>query len=414
MTVRPRLLFVSPRFLFPANEGGKIRTANILRQMKGGTFELTLASPAPPDIAGFAADIAGVCDHFRSWPARPATQLRRLLALPGAMPVAAATDRSALGSAAIEAALAENPDVVVVDFPHADLLMPRRIAATSVLFTHNVEAEIFERHASVATGVWRFVWANQVGKMQRFEGDALRRYDSVIAVSARDADALQRRYRLAVVEPIETGVDLEFFRYSAPADAPQFGPDGGIIVFTGVMDSPANTDGIDFLMNDIWPILARARPQARALIVGRNPQKSLIAAVQERNLPWTVTGSVDDIRPYVAQGHVSVIPLRVGSGTRIKAFEAMAMGRPVVATRVGIEGLDVDPGTHFLAADTGPDFAAAILRLLEDAGLRDTLAQTARARLEQRFSWAHVARQFEAICQRALADKRLSGQPHQG
>ena len=87
-------------------------------------------------------------------------------------------------------------------------------------------------------------------------------------------------------------------------------------------------------------------------------------------MPWTVTGSVDDIRPYVAEGHVSVIPLRVGSGTRIKAFEAMAMGRPVVATRVGIEGLDVDPGTHFLAADTG----AAIPRLLDNAGLREALA----------------------------------------
>ena len=406
MTVRPRLLFVSPRFLFPTNEGGKIRTANILRQMKGGAFELTLASPAPADAAEFAADIEGVCDHFLFWPTQPATLLRRLRALPGAVPVAAATDRSVAGAAVIAAALAARPDVVVVDFPHADLLMPRPIGPASVLFTHNVEAEIFERHARVATGIWRLVWRNQVGKMQRFEGDVLRRYDSVIAVSARDADALKRRYNLPVAEPIETGVDLEFFAYAAPSTAPEFGPDGGTIVFTGVMDSPANTDGIDFLMNDIWPIVAGVRPQARALIVGRNPQKSLLAAVQERGLPWTITGSVDDIRPYVAEGHVSVIPLRVGSGTRIKAFEAMAMGRPVVATRVGIEGLDIDPGTHFLAADTGADFAAAILRLLDCATLRETLAQTARARLEQRFSWAHVARQFEAICARALAAKR--------
>ncbi len=404
---RPRLLFVSPRFLFPANEGGKIRTSNILRQMKGGAFELTLASPAPADAARFAAEIDAVCDHFLSWPAQPASQLRRLLALPGAIPVAAATDRSAAGAAAIGKALAAGPDVVpdivVVDFPHADVLMPRRIGRPSVLFTHNVEAEIFERHARVATGLWRLVWRNQVGKMQRFEADVLRRYDSVIAVSARDAQALQQRYKLPVVEPIETGVDLEYFQYSAPPTTPDPGPTGGTIVFTGVMDSPANTDGIDFLMNEIWPIVARARPQARALIVGRNPQKSLFAAVRERGLPWTVTGSVEDIRTYVAQGHVSVIPLRVGSGTRIKAFEAMAMGRPVVSTRVGIEGLDVEPGQHFLAADTGPDFATAILRLLDDANLRETLARTARARLEERFSWAHVARQFEAICERALA-----------
>jgi glycosyltransferase involved in cell wall biosynthesis len=408
VTAKPRLLFVSPRFLFPTNEGGKIRTSNILRQMKGGAFEITLTSPAPANAASFSADTKAVCDHFLPWAAQPVTQLRRLLALPGAAPVAAATDRSAAGSAVIAAALAAGPDVVVVDFPHADLLMPRATGAASVLFTHNVEAEIFERHASVATGAWRLVWRNQVGKMQRFEAEVLRRYDSVIAVSARDAVALKQRYGLPVVEPIETGVDLEYFGYSDPSTASSFGPDGGTIVFTGVMDSPANTDGIDFLMNDIWPIVVRARPQARALIVGRNPQKSLYAAVQERGLNWTVTGSVDDIRTYVAQADVSVIPLRVGSGTRIKAFEAMAMGRPVVATRVGIEGLDVDPGEHFQAADTAEAFAAAILRLLEDAGLRETMARAARARLEQRFSWAHVARQFEAICQRAVDAKRVS------
>ena len=407
---RPTLLFVSGRFLFPTNEGGKIRTANILRQMKGGAFEIVLASPAPADAAKFAEDTNAVCDRFLSWPEQSATQLSRILALPLSIPVSVATDRSQAGSAAIAAELAGRngagkPDIVVVDFPHIDVLMPRRIDAPSVMFTHNVEAEIFERHARVATGLWRLVWRNQVGKMQRFEADVLRRYDSVIAVSTRDAEALKKRYALKIVEPIETGVDLEFFTYSAPSTAPEFGPDGGTIVFTGVMDSPANTDGIDFLMNEIWPIVARARPKARALVVGRNPQKSLYAAVQERGLPWTITGSVDDIRNYVAQGHVSVIPLRVGSGTRIKAFEAMAMGRPVVATRVGIEGLDIDPGIHFLAADTGPDFAQAILRLLDDAALRETIAQAARARLEERFSWSHIARQFEAICARALAAK---------
>jgi glycosyltransferase involved in cell wall biosynthesis len=92
----------------------------------------------------------------------------------------------------------------------------------------------------------------------------------------------------------------------------------------------------------------------------------------------------------------------VGSGTRIKAFEAMALGRPVVSTTLGVEGLDITPGEHFLAADTAADFAAAILRLFEDAALRTQLAEAARARLEERFSWAHVARQFENICLRAM------------
>ncbi len=406
---RPRLLFVGARFLFPADEGGKIRTASILRAMKGGAFELILASPAPPDIGAFRADIDGICDHFLHWPAPPSSTWRRLLALPGRVPVSAAIERSAAGAAVIAGALAGRPDVVVVDFPHTDVLMPRRIGPAGVLFTHNVEAEIFERHAGLATGLWRLVWRDQVPKMRAFEAEVVRRYDAVIAVSARDGEALRRRYSLPVVEAIDTGVDLGYFRFSAPE--PDIPPAGGTVVFTGVMDSPANSDGIEYLMNFIWPLVLRARPEARALIVGRNPPRSLAAAVRARGLAWTVTGSVADIRPWVAQAHIAVIPLRVGSGTRIKAFEAMAMGRPVVSTAVGIEGLDVVAGEHYLLADDAEAFAAAILRLLDDRALRAAIAGAARARLEERSSWVRVARQFEGICQRALAARPGGGAP---
>ena len=119
MSRKPRLLFVSPRFLFPTNEGGKIRTANTLRGLKGGAFEIILASPAPPDVAAFADDIAGACDRFISWPAHVPSRLDRILALPGALPVPVATDRSAAGSAVIAKALADAPEVVVCAPPNA-------------------------------------------------------------------------------------------------------------------------------------------------------------------------------------------------------------------------------------------------------------------------------------------------------
>ena len=402
MNPRPRLLFVSPRFLFPADEGGKIRTSNILRRMKGGRFEIVLASPAPPGAQAYAADIAAVCDRFVSWPARPTSDLRRALALASRLPIGVVGDRSAAGRRAVARAIAEAPDVVVADFPHAAVLTPDRIAPASVLFTHNVEAEIFERHARVATGVWRLIWRDQARKMDAFERDACRRFASVIAVSARDAAALERRFGLSGVETIDTGVDLDYFRFSPPGEAPDPEPDGGTVVFTGVMDSPANIDGVEFLMREVWPLIARRRPRARALVVGRNPAPSLQATARERGLPFEFTGFVEDIRPFVAGAHVSVIPLRVGSGTRIKAFEAMAMGRPVVSTRIGVEGLDIEAGRHFLAADDAEDFAEATVRLLGDAGLRDGLARAARARLEERFSWVLVARQFEDICLRAM------------
>lgn len=395
MKGRPRLLFVSPRFLFPLDQGGKIRTANILRQMKGGAFEILLASPTPADTASFASDIAGVCDRFLGWPESGPGRFGRLLSVLGALPVAVAGDRSAAGGRVLRAALAERPDVVLIDFPHASVLVPARIDAATVLFTHNVEAEIFERHAELARGVMRLVWQSQAAKMRRFEGDVLRRVDTVIAVSARDADALTRRYGLGAVATIDTGVDLDFFALQPPPAEPV-----SEIVFTGTMSWPANAEGIGWLMEAVWPLVMAARPDARAVIVGRGAPEALVARAQGLN--WRFTGFVDDIRPHVAGAQVYVIPLRVGSGTRIKAFEALAMGRPVVSTTIGVEGLDIADGAHFLAADTAEEFAGAILRLLNDTALRARLAGAARALVEEKFSWAHVARQFEAICLGAL------------
>jgi glycosyltransferase involved in cell wall biosynthesis len=397
---RRRLLVVSPRFLFPANEGGKIRTVNTLRHMRGGAFEIILASPAPADLGPYAADIAMVCDRFVSWPASRLSRAGRVGALFGRLPVAVASDRSRAGRAVVGAQLAEQPDLVVVDFPHAMVLLPdRQPRPPLIVFAHNVEAEIFERHAAVAAPGWRFIWRDQARKMRAFEGAALRQARSVIAVSERDAIALRRDYALDRVTHVNTGVDLDYHRFMPPA-TPAAG--GGTVVFCGAMDWQANVDGIAFLMDAVWPLLLRDRPQIRAVIVGRNPPKSLAEKAAKRGVAFQFTGYVDDIRDYVAAADVYVIPLRVGSGTRIKAYEAMATGRPVVSTSVGIEGLAVQPEQHFLVADDAETFAASILRLLDDAALRTRLCTAAHQLLEEHFSWQQVARQFEAECLSAV------------
>ncbi len=407
---RPRLLFVSPRFLFPMDQGGKIRSGNILRGMKGGAFDVTLASPAPSDLDRFAPDLEAACDRFVSWRQRPRNPIGRLLALANTVPVSVASDRSRLGLDCISRALADKPDVVVVDFPHAGVLVPQRIDAASVMFTHNVEAEIFERHADRAKGLWRLVWRDQQRKMTRFEGETLRRFDAVIAVSKRDADALSARYGLARVDRIDTGVDLDFFDPAPFGPAPDPGPDGGTLVFTATMSWPANVEGIHFLLDEVWPALVAARPRIGAVIIGRDPPASLSDKIKARGLNVTLTGFADDIRPYVARSHVYVIPLWVGSGTRIKAFEAMAMGRPVISTTLGIEGLDVTDGEHFLRADSAEAFSHGILSLLDDIALRDRIADAARRLMLDRFSWAKVAAQFEAICLDTVERRSLISQ----
>ena len=395
MSQRPRLLFVSPRFLFPADQGGKIRTTQILRGMRGGRFEIILASPEPVGATQkYADDLAAVCDRFLGWPELPRGRLHgltRLRHLLSALPVPVIDDYSPAGAHQVQQALVE-ADLVVFDFLHAMILAPERFDCPSVLFTHNVEAEIFRRHAEVSTHpVKKAVWRQQFRKMQAYEQTSLRRFATVVAVSQRDADTFKAIADIGRVATIPTGVDLDFFAYQTPGNNEH-------IVFTGAMDWQANIDGITWFMDAVWPQVAAQRPQARVTIVGRNPSPLLVERARRRKLPFTFTGFVDDIRPHVHAAAAYIIPLRVGGGTRIKAFEAMAMGLPVVSTGLGVEGLPITADEQYLHADTAEAFSAALVRLLADRDLAAQLSCRARDYVATHCSSQAVARCFEAIC----------------
>lgn len=403
MSGRPLLLFVSPRFLLPADSGGKIRTGQILRGLKGGHFELVLVSPAPTeDVSAHTHELTAMCDRFSSWPelARgrlfPYLRMRHIFS---PLPISVATDVSTVARKHIAGELEKQPDLVVIDFTHTTVLVPARLPAPSVLFTHNVEAEIFARHLDVTTKpLLRMLWRNQLEKMQRFEKRTLGRYDAVVAVSERDRSRFKADYHVDA-EVIATGVDLDFFAFQSPL---QPSVENTKIVFTASMDSYANIDGVQWFMDAVWPLVARAHPGVSVTIAGRNPDPKLVRQAKDRKLDWIFTGSVDDIRPFVYDAAVYIIPLRVGGGTRIKAYEAMALGRPVVSTTVGAEGLELEPGKHYLAADTAEDFAASVTRLLADTPMRVRLATDARKFVEQRFSARQVAKSFEAICRSTI------------
>ncbi len=410
---RPRLAFVSPSFLFPNDTGGRIRTTNILRGLKGGAFEVTLIGPATAaQRRDWAAQIDGVCDRFVPWepaPARP--RWRRAADLLQEIPVNVAADRTAVGVQAVRDALAhERFDCVVFDFVHAAVLRPAALDLPTVCFTHNVEAEIFARHCTQASNaLLRAMWTSQHAKMLRFERDELRHFTSVVAVSERDAAHFRQHYALPRVEAIPTGVDLDFFAWQAPPPVDAAHPPA--LAFTGSMDWDANIDGIRFFLTEVWPRVQAARPDARFTIVGRHPPAALVE--QARSLRGvTFTGLVPDVRPYVRDAHVFVIPLRVGGGTRIKAFEAMAMGCPVVSTAIGIEGLNVRPDDHFLLADSAADQAAAVLHLLGDDTLRGAMSARARQRVEDQFGHRVAAGVFEQICLRAMQAHRAGVEAH--
>jgi len=395
---KPRLAFISPLFLFPNDAGGKIRTTNILRGLRGGAFDVTLISPATAQQQiDWAPEILGVCDHFVGWaPSKVRPRWQRTLDLLGELPVNVVVDRTPSALAAVRDTLASSTfDVAVFDFVHAAVLIPGRFEGASVCFTHNVEAEIFKRHAATAgSTLMRWIWGAQHLKMQRFEAESLQRFSSVVAVSERDAQHFREHCAVNSVAVIPTGVDLDFFDWQAP---PLPGPDvAPTVVFTGSMDWAANIDGIQHFLDDVWPRVRAQVPQARFVVVGRNAPAALVE--QGRSQSVTFTGFVDDVRPYVHAAHAFVIPLRVGGGTRIKAFEAMAMGCPVVSTTIGIEGLDVVAGEHYLRRDTAAEQAEAVVALLRDEAMRLGLSQSARRCVEDKFGHRVAAAAFERIC----------------
>jgi glycosyltransferase involved in cell wall biosynthesis len=406
--VKPRLVFVSPRYLLPADMGGKIRTAHVLKGLKGGRFHVTLVSPAPRDIPpDQAAELAAMCDTFVAWPEPvrgPLFGVTRLRHLFSPLPVPVATDRSAAARKVVQKALA-GADVLVADFLHSAVLVPSHREMVSVLFTHNVETEIFARHCEIAHGVKRLVWQDQLRKMRAFEAATLKAFDSVVAVSERDRDAFRRDYGV-LASVIPTGVDLDYFSFRAVPDDVR-----AVFAFTASMDSLANIDGVRWFMDKVWPLIVAALPDAEMRVIGRRPDAGLVAEAARRRLNWIFTGTVDDVRPHLEGAAAYVIPLRVGGGTRIKAYEAMAFGLPTVSTSVGIEGLAVEPDRHFLKADTDEAFAAAAVRLAMDAPTRRRLADEARAMVEKNCSARSVGLVFETICAAAMETKGLSASP---
>ena len=370
-----------------------------------GAFEITLASPLPTAArARQPVETIDVCDRFLGWHEKPRGtffQWSRLRHLASQLPVAIATDYSEAGHAAIAKELEQDPDLVVVDFPHTAVLAPPPYPCPSVIFTHNVEGEIYHRHAKLArNALKRAIWRNQADKMERYERELLPRFTSAVAVADRDRKFFQSRYGVANVSVIPTGVDLDFFTYQGNAALEE--SDGGTVVFTGSMDWMANIDGVEFFMDEVWPIVTRARPRARCVVVGRSPPQALVERARTRRLQWEFTGFVDDVRPFVQNAHVYVIPLRIGGGTRIKVYEAMAMGCPVVSTRIGVEGLPVERDRHFVEADSAEAMAMAVLSGLDDRELRKRLSQQARHYVEENMSARVASQVFEQICLRAL------------
>lgn len=237
---------------------------------------------------------------------------------------------------------------------------------------------------------WRLV-----SQLRALERAVLRSYTRVVAVSEVDARLLQRLLPSKRVDVIPNGVDVGYFG-AVTRESSDHSTDGAErIVFIGSLWYPPNIDGLRFFVQDIWPVIRRRRPQVHLDIVGNAPTAEILALAEREDID--VFPSVADVRPFLADAAVVVVPLRLGTGTRLKILEALAARRPVVTTTVGAEGLELEAGRDLLLADEPTAFADSVVRLLEEPVYARELAERGQETVRRRYSWDSVTAHFQQL-----------------
>jgi glycosyltransferase involved in cell wall biosynthesis len=276
----------------------------------------------------------------------------------------------------------------------ATLNFPTDLPTPTVLFQHNVEAALWRRQSKTgANPIARLAFILEAAKMNRYESKAIGKFDHVVAVSEHDR-RLMGEMSDVLITVVPTGVD--FINFSRETTPPGEDP---IVVFTGAMDWEANIDGIEFFCKEIWPRILVEIPEAKLQIVGREPVtrvKNLKSATVE------VTGTVPSILAYLEKAAVVIVPLRIGGGTRLKIYEAMAMGKAIVSTSIGAEGLDVHPDQDIVLADEPIEFAHRVTELLRDRDLRIKYGNEA-VNTVSRYDWKVISKRFEQVLATTVA-----------
>ncbi len=396
-----KILWVKAGKLLPVDTGGKIRSYNILAQL-AKTDEVTLLS-----YYGGKKDPAYEADIVRQLPgaeviytAAPDSTLRQsidyLLHLPASAPYAVSKFTDSQVRHSVSKALQERRcDVAVCDFLSASLNFPESTPVPVVLFQHNVEGSLWQRMADGETNpVRKLSYRIEAGKMARYEREALGKFDHVIAVSEHDRNQMLAMDSTCAISVVPTGVDTSKYQRVASALG-----DSPVVVFTGSMDWEPNVDAVEYFCREVWPNVLAEFPSARFEIVGRNPSARVQRLASDTVI---VTGTVPSVSDHLRDATVVVVPLRIGGGTRLKIFEAMAMGKAMVSTSIGAEGLDVQHGRDLMLADNAQSFATGILYLLRDAALRRRY-EDAAAKLAAQYDWSHIAQRFAEVLQMACA-----------
>jgi glycosyltransferase involved in cell wall biosynthesis len=260
-----------------------------------------------------------------------------------------------------------------------------------IVDSHNIDYELARQYARAGRSLARRLYAAvNWRKLRREELGTYRDADGVYLCSAEDERRLLDAIPGARTAVIPNAADVDYYQ-PRPSDPP---PDGRTVVFFGHLSYAPNVDGVIYFVEEIWPRVVEAHPEARLKIIGARPSRSLQRLAGPR---VELTGFVPDLRPHLAAAAAVVVPLRLGGGTRLKIVEAMAMGKAIVSTRLGAEGIEAVPGRDLLIEDQPDAFAAAVNRLLGDPELAARMGKSARSLAAERYSWSGAAQALEGF-----------------
>jgi len=414
-----KILALVPYLPSPPTFGGQRRLQGVLRQLARSN-ELSILSLHSPvdDLFGWTSATRAWCGDVTVFPHAPFgwTGARKRLAQLGTLALPRSWDLLSHRSEPLvrelrEKLAAQRFDVLLVEFAQMTENLrgvPAALLPPVVLDEHNIEFDLQRRTAaSAAQGLRRLFAEVNWRKLRREEIAAWRCAAGISVTSARDRSLVQEAVPHSRCAVTPNGVDLDEF---APPSAP---PDPNAVIFFGAHNYFPNTDGLRFFLAEIWPRVIAVRPQTRLRVVGPPPPAEVISSAP----PSVVfTGFVPDLVAEVGHAAVAIAPLRIGGGTRLKIVEAMALARPLVATRIGAEGLEVLAGRDLLLADAPAEFATALLQLLEDPVEAAALGRRARRRVEESYGWPACARVLEELCAEAAATRleRPSAGPPRG
>ena len=399
-----KLLFITDHLPYPPTDGWKIRVFAFLRGL-APRHEITLVSFSPVGADEKPADALrklGVGVHLiQRNPRYSPLKLARGLVGRTAFPILNYYDERMIDVLARVTA-AESFDLVQAESLHTAQYCGA-FSIPVVLDLHNIESLLMKRYARRTSHPMKRVYAEVTWrKLAAYERRVCRALSHCLTCSDEDRVLLQTACGVEQVSVVPNGVDVDGYGSSgeAPANGSP-GPHQPRIVFIGRMDYHANVDAVQWFCRDVFARVRRARPDVLLQIVGGHPTGAVCRLASPGSVE--VTGFVPDVRPYLVDATVVVVPLRIGGGTRLKILEALAMGKAVVSTALGAEGLEAMGGRDLLIANPAEQFADQVIAVLSDAGLRSHLGAAGRRLAVEKYDWNGIVGKLERVYETCVA-----------